>query len=213
MTEPIMADHIGPPPTAGKPDQRSSNRAADGGSGRQTPDGRSYQAAPAAAARGRRLPRRGFLWLSAAFIWGLGSPSLQVARAAAASPVPGGTAEHVRVTAVRRLARSDTLLITLRVDPGYHINANPASSDYLIPTSVVFDGFVPEQVSYPPPSQLKAGFADEPLDVYQGDVVIAVRFPVGAFDRTLGLSFTLTAQACTDEICLPPAEIPAQAKW
>lgn len=62
------------------------------------------------------------------------------------------------------------LLITLRIELGYHINANPASSDFLIPTSRAFAGAVPEHVAYPPPSRLKAGFADNPLDVYDGDI-------------------------------------------
>lgn len=124
------------------------------------------------------------------------------------------TAEHVHIVGAHRIGPGrNLLLVTLGVDPGYHINANPASSDYLIPTSMTFDGPAPEHVSYPPASRLKAGFADEPLDVYEGDIVIAARFPAGALDRTNGLRFTVIAQACTNEICLPPAEIPAQAKW
>ena len=118
------------------------------------------------------------------------------------------TAEHVRIVSAHRTGPGrNLLLVTLRVDPGFHINANPASADYLIPTSITFDGSVPEDVSYPPASRLKAGFADEPLDVYEGDIVIAVRFPAGALDRTHGLRFTVTAQACTEKICLPPADL------
>jgi hypothetical protein len=41
---------------------------------------------------------------------------------------------------------SDMLLITLRIDPGFHINANPASAEYLIPTNVAFAGIEPERV-------------------------------------------------------------------
>jgi len=105
------------------------------------------------------------------------------------------------------------LLITLRVDPGYHINANPATSDNLIPTSVNFSGAAPEQIAYPPPSRFKTRFADDVLDVYEGTVLITATFPVGAFDRMHGLSLTVTAQACTEEVCLLPDDIPARATW
>ncbi len=71
------------------------------------------------------------------------------------------------------------LLITLRVDPGYHINANPATSDNLIPTSVAFSGAAPEQIAYPPPSRFKTRFADDELDVYEGTVVITATFSAG----------------------------------
>lgn len=43
------------------------------------------------------------------------------------------TEDHVHVTARRA---GDTLLVTLRVDAGCHVDANPASNEYLIPTSI-----------------------------------------------------------------------------
>jgi hypothetical protein len=57
------------------------------------------------------------------------------------------------------------LPITLRIDPGSRINANPASEDYLIPTNVLFTGTQPGQVTYPPPVAFKPQFSDEPIDV------------------------------------------------
>ena len=120
------------------------------------------------------------------------------------------TADHVHVTAHRA---GDTLLITLRIDPGYHVNANPASSENLIPTSIAFEGVAPERIAYPPAIRFKTRFADDVLDVYEGSVVITARFPSGALDRTHDLGFTVTAQACTEEICLPPDDIPGRATW
>src|SRR5262249_23369528 len=50
------------------------------------------------------------------------------------------TADHVRAAAkLTADATGDEIVVTLRVDDGYHINANPASLDYLIPTSLAFD--------------------------------------------------------------------------
>jgi len=139
------------------------------------------------------------------------APKLEVDRAV---PALGGTADHVHVVGVRRPSgRSDLLLITSRIDPGYHINANPPSFDNLIPTSVAFVGVMPNRIAYPPPIRFKPRFTDDTLDVYEGTVVITATFSPGALDQTHGLSFTATAQACTAEICLPPDEIPARATW
>lgn len=114
------------------------------------------------------------------------------------------TEDHVHVT-VRRAG--DTTLITLRIDPGYHVNANPASNEYLIPTSIAFEGVTPAWVAYPPAIPFKPAFVDEPIDVYEGSVVIAATFLTGALDRSAGLKITVTAQACTEQVCLPPAEM------
>jgi hypothetical protein len=126
------------------------------------------------------------------------------------APGSSRTEDHVHVTARRA---GDALLITLRIDPGYHINANPASDDYLIPTSVAFAGLVPERIVYPPATPFKPAFADEPINIYEGTVVVAASFPSGALDRAHDLGFTVTGQACTKLICLPPRDITARAVW
>lgn len=126
--------------------------------------------------------------------------------------VPGSlrTEDHVHVNARRA---GDALLITLHIDPGYHINANPASEEYLIPTSIAFEGVAPERIAYPPATHFRPAFADEPIDVYESTVVVAATFLPGVLDRTLDLGFTVTAQACTKEICLPPHDITGRAVW
>jgi hypothetical protein len=126
------------------------------------------------------------------------------------APGSSRTQDHIHVTARRA---GDALLITLRIDPGYHINANPASDDYLIATSVAFAGPVPERTVYPPGVPFKPAFADDPINVYEGTIVVAATFTTGVLDRAHGLGFTVTAQACTKEICLPPDDITARATW
>lgn len=122
------------------------------------------------------------------------------------------TADHVHVIGVSRCdTEEDTLLIKLRIDAGYHINANPASFDYLVPTSVTFVGENPVRIEYPPPVFFKPRFADEAIAVYEGSVAIAATFGEGALDRNRALRVTITAQACTDQTCLPPADLPALA--
>jgi hypothetical protein len=118
------------------------------------------------------------------------------------------TVDHVHVIRVDRASTDpDSLLIKLRIGPGFHINANPASEDYLIPTSVVFGGIQPEHVSYPPPVAFKPRFSDEPINVYEGTVTISASYPKGTLDLEAVSKITVTVQACTDQICLPPAEL------
>jgi hypothetical protein len=120
------------------------------------------------------------------------------------------TEDHVHVDARRA---GDAVLVTVRIDPGYHINANPASNEYLIPTSVAFDSSASPQIAYPPAMSFKAAFSDEPLAVYEGTAVITATFPAGTLNRVHEAGFTLTAQACTPQICLPPADISGKATW
>ncbi|HVB16782.1 MAG TPA: protein-disulfide reductase DsbD domain-containing protein [Stellaceae bacterium] len=124
----------------------------------------------------------------------------------------GGTADHVHAAA-QRMDHGDTILITLEIDPGYHVNANPASEEYLIPTNVVFAGPKPDRVGYPPAIRFKPEFSPKPINVYDGNVVITASFAPGILDRSAPLAIMITAQACTDNICLPPADIPLRLNF
>ncbi|HVA13937.1 MAG TPA: protein-disulfide reductase DsbD domain-containing protein [Stellaceae bacterium] len=120
---------------------------------------------------------------------------------------PGGTADYVRVKTVAR-DQDDKIVVTLEIDAGYHINANPATFDYLIPTTLNVTNLPPLRVSYPAPVRFKPKFVDEALNVYEGTVRITAEFAHGALSRNPYLFGTVTAQACTDVICLPPADLP-----
>ncbi len=82
----------------------------------------------------------------------------------------------------------------LSVREGWHVNANPASSPYLIPTEIR-DGA--RDVSYPPGEVMTFAFSREPLSVYAGEVAIS-------FDADLATSVTLVYQACDETRCLSP---------
>jgi uncharacterized protein len=118
------------------------------------------------------------------------------------------TADHVRITAADRdVSDADRIVVTVEIDRGFHINANPASFDYLIPTMLKVTNQTPLRVVYPRPVRFKPKFADEVLDVYEGTIRITAEFPQGTLARTPYLLGAVTAQACTDEICLPPADL------
>jgi uncharacterized protein YyaL (SSP411 family) len=85
--------------------------------------------------------------------------------------------------------------LTLKVKGGWHINANPASSPYLIPTEV--KGAL-RNVSYPPGKSRTFAFSDEPLLVYDGELAIEGEW------SSPPTPLTLVYQPCDETRCLPP---------
>jgi DsbC/DsbD-like thiol-disulfide interchange protein len=104
-----------------------------------------------------------------------------------------------------------TVVVTLTVLPGWHVNANPPALEYNIPTTVSLQGasgLTPGRVTYPKGKQQKFGFEDAPLLVWDG--VAEVRVPIAAaLDAKSGtLTGAVEFQACNDQVCLPPASVP-----
>jgi hypothetical protein len=85
--------------------------------------------------------------------------------------------------------------IGLEIQEAWHINANPASLDYLIPTKL--EGNL-RGLSYPRGASFRFAFAPEALMVYSGLVTLAGELAPG--ERGLSLTY----QACDDRRCLPP---------
>jgi cytochrome c biogenesis DsbD-like protein len=108
------------------------------------------------------------------------------------------------------------IAIVVGIMPGFHMNANKVSLDYLIPTTLTATlpaGFKEIKTSYPEGKTLKLDFSDTPLSVYTGSFTMRVKLSAGA-DAALGkqtLSFVLKYQACNDTSCLPPVKIPVTA--
>ena len=123
------------------------------------------------------------------------------------------TADHVRIVTVD-YARGDEdrLIVMVVIDPGFHINSNPASFDYLIPTTLTITNQAPVRVVYPEAVSFKPKFADQAINVFEGKIQIVAEFPKGTFLREKHLFGTLIAQACTDQICLPSATLPLPQK-
>jgi uncharacterized protein YyaL (SSP411 family) len=89
--------------------------------------------------------------------------------------------------------------LDIEIREGWHINANPASLDYLVPTQVradTADGL--RKLSYPAGKPLRFPFAGQALSVYTAAATIRGEAAPGL--RAL----LLTYQACNDQLCLPP---------
>jgi hypothetical protein len=141
-----------------------------------------------------------------------------------ASPHPGQTA-NVRTSAdvvkletspMPKLIGSGEVNVILSISPGYHVNANPATFDYLIATELTADkseGLTFGKPVYPPAIKQKFQFAEEPLAVYERDVQI--KLPVtasgGAAKGNRTLALHLRVQACDEEKCFPPATLNTNA--
>src|SRR5262249_34898242 len=126
----------------------------------------------------------------------------------AGTPVGGlsGTSAHVRVKgAIRSTEEHDEIVVTLDIEAGFHVNANPATFDFLVPTQVRFAGPPPLAVRYPPATALRSSFAPDVLNVYEGRVEAIAQWKKGALTKVQALHATVMAQACTDTVCLPPA--------
>ena len=100
-------------------------------------------------------------------------------------------------------------LVMLNIEPGYHVNANPATYTYLIATEVTagqVEGIEIGKAAYPAAKKQKFEFADEPLAVYEGQV--EVRLPIKVASKgSRSLPLTVRVQACDHEKCFPPATL------
>jgi thiol:disulfide interchange protein DsbD len=105
--------------------------------------------------------------------------------------------------------KSFELAVVLKIRPGFHINARPASEEYLIPTELRAElpaGFHAGEITYPKGKLHSFAFTKTQLSVYEETVVLKLPLtalesaPVGAQHIPLKLRY----QACSNEICLPP---------
>jgi len=109
------------------------------------------------------------------------------------------------------------IAVVMRIRDGYHVNARQTTFDYLIPTDLQADaptGFKTGAVSYPKGTLHKFNFTkDKPLNVYTDTVVLRLPVSVGA-NAPLGeqhIALKLRYQACSTDVCLPPATLPVDA--
>lgn len=101
------------------------------------------------------------------------------------------------------------LAVELVIEPEWHLNANPAQPDYLIPLTVLLKqpaGAQLHEILYPRGESLTVSGIEQPLSVYQGRVLVRARLAVPAeMGTSLPLQIDLKIQMCNDKACLPPA--------
>jgi len=109
------------------------------------------------------------------------------------------------------------IAVVMKIRDGYHVNARETTFDYLIPTDLKADapaGFKTGAVEYPKGMLHKFNFTkDKPLNVYSDTVVLRLPLTVDA-NAPLGeqhIALKLHYQACSTDVCLPPATLPVDA--
>ncbi len=132
--------------------------------------------------------------------------------AATKSALPS-SADHVSVHSVlqKHGDAGQRLIVALDIEDGWHVNANPASMEFLIPTTLEVEHEaepVRIAVDYPAGTLLEAGF-DKPIAVYNGSIALSAKLPGAAKPyepETLKVKVNL--QACNDTgRCLIPSEL------
>ena len=127
---------------------------------------------------------------------------------------PGVTSTGVvKVTPIgASLAKGESGEATLRlkIDDGYHVNANPPTLPYLIPTQVDITpatGISVDLITYPNGLTKKFSFSpDQALSVYEGQTDLKLRLTAAktAQPGEHNLSVKLRVQACDDQVCYAP---------
>ncbi len=112
------------------------------------------------------------------------------------------------------VARRNTTVesrISVELQPGYHVNSNTPSEDYLIPLKLTWTPgtLEPEGVVYPKPRTEKYEFSATPLSVYTGNFELVSKFkvPAKASSGPGALTGKLRYQACNDKACFPPKTV------
>ena len=108
----------------------------------------------------------------------------------------------------------------LRLGPGYHVNSNTPSDEFLIPLRVSWEASPLETMAivYPKGHLEKYSFSEKPLSVYTGDFDVVTRFrvPKDAPKGARKVSGKVRYQACTATVCYPPhtltVELPVEIR-
>ncbi len=103
-------------------------------------------------------------------------------------------------------------VVQVKIQSGYHINANPPTYPYLKATEVTLkptDSLSVGTITYPKSTSRKLQFADDPIAIYEGnaELKVVVKAAPTANKGSSNLSGKLKVQACDDQVCYPPGEI------
>ena len=141
---------------------------------------------------------------------------LQTALPAAAwadTPADSLVSMRVELSVQRPVAGEEfAVAVHLAIRPGWHINANPASGDLLIPTSLTLNADWPldfARVRYPTGHSRAFPALGETLAVYEEQVALGadLSLPPAAAGTAGYVRFLVQYQACDETRCLPPAEL------
>lgn len=109
--------------------------------------------------------------------------------------------------------QSFRLAVVATIPAPWHVNANPVTEPGLIPTTLMLTapaGIVMDRIIYPPGQPTKVGWAEKPVGLYAGRVVIFAEGRV-LTDAPLGpveITGQLRYQSCDNQVCYAPQKLP-----
>jgi suppressor for copper-sensitivity B len=136
--------------------------------------------------------------------------------AAAIAQLPGFERATVAVVADRTAyepGQAARVAVVLAIEEGWHTNSAQPTYEYLIATEARFrlpEGWPePSAILYPAGEMKSFAFADEPLSIYEGEVVVVapITVPIDAEPGSREVSVSVVYQACDDRSCLPPVTV------
>ncbi len=116
----------------------------------------------------------------------------------------------VSATAEIKSQRDGVLNVMLQLDiaAGWHVNANPAGQDNLIPTTVTVNAdasFEILDVAYPKGKSAHFEFSDESVNVYEGKLTIPLKLKQKSNrKKNARVTLKLSYQPCSETECLLP---------
>jgi len=133
----------------------------------------------------------------------------------AAEPPPIRSTDVVKATPqslTLAAGESGDALVSIQITNGYHVNANPPTFSYLKATELQItpaDGIAVEFMTYPNAVTKKFSFAEKPLAVYEGEMILKARLKAdrSAKPGSHNLSAKLRVQACDDSVCYAPGAL------
>ncbi|HEX2642004.1 MAG TPA: protein-disulfide reductase DsbD domain-containing protein, partial [Thermoanaerobaculia bacterium] len=136
----------------------------------------------------------------------------------AAAQIPRPEKASLKLEADRTAYEAGTtarIAALVEIEHGWHVNSHQPTFDYLIPTVLNIHppaGWPEEKILYPAAALKTFAFADQPLSVYDGQIVIEadVAVPAGTPAGDVPVRATLDYQACNDSQCLPPVTVEAK---
>ena len=140
---------------------------------------------------------------------------LLLAQEPPARKIPSVTMPPVPLASVT-LGKANSVELLFRVEPGFHVNSNQPSAEYLIPTSLKLDpptDIAIGKITYPPGQEMSFAFApDEKLSVYTGDFSLSVNIrPLSSvLPSKYEIRGILRYQACDNAACYPPKNLPVR---
>ena len=134
------------------------------------------------------------------------------------SPLLAQSSGHLSVGEVQKVAGKRNAAVQVKipvsVEPGFHVNSDKPSLDYLIPLKLTWDkttlgALEGGTIVYPKANLEKYDFEDKPLSVFTGNFELTASFKVAA-NAPAGPGVAagkLKYQACSNKACYPPKTV------